>query len=140
MIDILYVYVDDSDLEDCHAFVGAAFFALSQRWASKACRFVDDRHPRTPELHADDFPQWNLGIEMPRNKFGRNEVSELVAFASDLSARSGRTFVLGVGREEGWSEDLAFLGAAAGEREIAWLTEHVAEPKPFIQADAFGAA
>lgn len=127
-MDTLYVYVDGSDLEDCDELLGAAFRELAERWAEKGCRFIDDRYARTPDLHPDDWSQWNLGINIPRHEFRAAEVAEIVRFAKQLADRSGREFLLGVDPETGRAEELMLLGSSAGESQVEWLVEHVAEP------------
>jgi hypothetical protein len=127
-MQIVYVYVTDSDNTATESLLVSAFRELVDQWASFGAFVVNQRHERTPDLRPDDLPDWLIGLNIPLDQFGSTQAAELVPFASALARATGQEFVVGVASSSGITEDLIFLGPDAGEHEYRDLLRHVAGP------------
>jgi hypothetical protein len=126
MPQVLYVYVDGSDLQEHGGQLAAAFAGLAEKWKDRGAFLVNQVHERTADMCSSDLPDWFLGINMPSSAFGAGEVDELVPFLRGLARSTDREFVVGLAEESGITEDLVFLGASSGERQRQDLLLHVA--------------
>ena len=55
-----YVYVDGYDLHDVAVSIKRRLDEIATRFPQ--VRVIDDRFERTPDLHPEDLPTWNLGL------------------------------------------------------------------------------
>lgn len=117
MPDMLYVYVDGSDLDEIQGTLVSRFDQLAHRWSSLDAYLVNERSERTPDLRPDDLVDWDLGVNMPLENLGLEQVDELLPFLRALAEETGREFVIGIGLSSGVSEDVIAIGATAGDRE-----------------------
>ena len=116
-----YVYVDGSDLDQCETDLTRAFSEFAARFGHEAA-FVSDKYPRTPDMHPDDLPQWNLGINFRTTELQREPSDHLVSFLSRLGQETGRDFVIGLWHQErGISDDLMFVGRQSSLQDSANL-------------------
>ena len=111
----LYAYVEGGDLAEIAPMVEArwAEFVRSGNWRLAPPVVVNQPHPRTPDMRADDLPSWDLGVsfalpnpgEEPRGWF--SDVERIAAFAGILYAQIQRPIIIGVWDARGRiSEDL----------------------------------
>lgn len=114
---MLYVYVDGSDLDEIQGTLVSRFDQLAHRWSSLDAYLVNERSERTPDLRPDDLVDWDLGVNMPLENLGLEQVDELLPFLRALAEETGREFVIGIGLSSGVSEDVIAIGATAGDRE-----------------------
>ena len=120
----LYIYVDGSDLEDVVVDLVSALHGSAEHWSNGAARLVNQQQPRTPDLLPDDLPQWDLGLNLPATALSKADSAELISFLTQLSAVSGRDFVIGLWKPElAISEDLCFVDAKAGLQQQEFLVQ-----------------
>lgn len=117
MPDMLYVYVDGSDLDEIQGTLVSRFDQLAHRWSSLDAYLVNERSERAPDLRPDDLVDCDLGVNMPLENLGLEQVDELLPFLRALAEETGREFVIGIGLSSGVSEDVIAIGATAGDRE-----------------------
>jgi hypothetical protein len=89
----VYVYVDGYDLYDVAV-------SIKRRLDEIACSFpevrvVDDRFERTPDMHTDDLPTWNLGLNFNLSQVSARFVGAVLERIRALSHESGRSFAVG---------------------------------------------
>lgn len=114
---MLYVYVDGSDLDEIQGTLVSRFDQLAHRWSSLDAYLVNERSERAPDLRPDDLVDCDLGVNMPLENLGLEQVDELLPFLRALAEETGREFVIGIGLSSGVSEDVIAIGATAGDRE-----------------------
>ena len=116
-----YVYVDGSDLDQCETYLTRAFSAFVADFGHDAS-FISDKYPRTPDLHPDDLPQWNLGINFRTPELTRDSSDRLVSFLARLGQETGRDFVVGLWHpDRRISDDLMFVGGQSSLLDSATL-------------------
>lgn len=122
----IYAYVDGSDLHNIENLLLDRFQEFSKTWGVDSVRVVNDKYPRTPDLSPEDFPDWNLGINVEFENISRNELEALVCFLSNAAAESKREFVIGIYfPEKHISEDLCFIGSEVKQENIDFLAEQL---------------
>jgi len=124
-MSVLYVYVDGSDVEEHEAVLTSAFNRMAARWSGIGAYFVDQQDASAAHMTTEDYPDRDLGINVPLSSFTGVQAAELLDFARELSLQTGRDFVVGVCSDTGIADDLITLGAGAGERELSLLCYHL---------------
>jgi len=120
----LYIYVDGSDLEDVVVDLVSALQRFAGHWANGAAQLVNQQQPRTPDLLLDDLPQWDVGLNLPVTALSKADAAELISFLTQLSAVSGRDFVIGLWKPKlAISEDLCFVDAKASLQQQEFLMQ-----------------
>jgi hypothetical protein len=116
-----YVYVDGSDLDQCETDLARAFSAFVTRFGHEGA-FVSDKYPRAPDMHPDDLPLWNLGINFRTTELTKDSSDQLVLFLSQLGQKTGRDFVIGLWHQDrGISDDLMFIDGQSSLHDSAAL-------------------
>lgn len=116
-----YVYVDGSDLDQCEIDLTCAFSEFAARFGHEAS-FVSDKYPRTPDMHPDDLPEWNLGINFLTTELKTESCDQLISFLRRLAQETGRDFVIGLWHEDRRiSDDLMFVGERSSLQDSAKL-------------------
>ena len=66
----IYVYVDGYDLHDVSVSIKRRLGEISDSFPQ--LRVIDDRFEKTPDMHPDDLPTWNLGLnfDLSRDSVG----------------------------------------------------------------------
>jgi len=107
----LYVYVDGCDLANVSDNLEKEFKYFLSIWNVSGSKFINQQFPRTPDLSPEDYPEWNLGINIKFEKLPSEKIDELVSFLNTLSSNTDREFVIGYYDSEcGISEDWCFVG------------------------------
>jgi hypothetical protein len=120
-----YVYVDGSDLDQCETNLTRAFSEFAACFGHDAS-FVSDKYPRTPDMHPDDLPQWNLGINFRTIELQRESSDQLISFLIRLGQETGRDFAIGLWRQDrAISDDLMFVGGQSSLQDSANLCSMV---------------
>lgn len=116
--DIVYLYVDGSDLYESEASLTDAFAMLASEWKGPPLLFVNDKQPPNPEDLPEDLPEWTLGLNINANTLIENDIDSLLRFAKVLAEQTGCDFVFGLADQQMHvSEDMCFIDAGAGEME-----------------------
>lgn len=118
---MLYLYADGSDNDAIEAELVAAFNGLVCEWSELGAFLVNQKHERDESVSENDLPDWFIGLNLPIENFGIEQVNRLIPFAQRLAVSTGREFVLGVSSSHGVSEDMVFLDAHSGEQEHSLL-------------------
>ena len=119
----LYVYVDGSDLHDQEELLVSEFEALAQRWSGLNAVVVNQREEHTSNMLPGDLPDWDLGINIPLDRFGKNQAEELIPFLRNLAHSTEHEFVIGIGEPSGMTDDVIYVDSTADERtaEELWF-------------------
>lgn len=123
----LYAFVEGNDLEEAAPEIVPALeeFLSSRSW-SRPTSLVNQIHPSTNALPAEDLPDWELGLlhELPNP--GNDEpgwfsdIESIGVFLVELSQKTGRDFVIGLANiATGINEDIEWV--QAGELDIESL-------------------
>jgi hypothetical protein len=116
----LYAYVEGSDLDEVADDIESrvAQFVRETQWRHATPRLVNQRREKDPTLGPDDYPDWELGLNVelpdtPNEPHGWfQDVETIAGFLAGLHSITGRDFVIGIGdNERGISEDLFFVDA-----------------------------
>ena len=75
----IYIYVDGSDLWDVVETIKNRIIEYIGNNDSRI-RFIDDRYERTEDMHEDDLPDWNLGVNYFLDTLTKDEITELMHF------------------------------------------------------------
>ncbi|WP_223524067.1 hypothetical protein [Pseudomonas sp. BF-RE-24] len=118
---MLYLYVDGSDNDAIEAELVAAFDGLVCEWSELGAFLVNQKHERDESLSENDLPDWFIGLNLPIENYGIEQVNRLIPFAQRLAVSTGREFFLGVSSAQGISEGMVFLDAHSGEQEHSIL-------------------
>jgi len=115
---ILYAYVDGSDLSEVADILDARFeeFVTGRHWIAGRASVVNQRQPDEFTTEAGDLPDWDLGInlELPEpcgepSAWFEN-VEAIARFLGTLHGECGRDFVIGiVDRQTFVSQDLFYV-------------------------------
>lgn len=121
-MQVIYVYVDGSDNADDEVELVAAFRELVAAWSELGATLVNDKYDPHDGAGVNDFPDWFIGLNIPRNSFGAQQIEHLVPLIQNLAENMGRDFVVGITLPSGIAQDLVFLDACSGEGELAALS------------------
>ncbi len=122
-MNVLYVYVDGSDLSDLEDSLLQFFETFLLSWGVQGARVINDKFERTPDLRPEDLPDWNLGLNLEFDSLPKPKLEELIRFLSELARKTGREFVIGCWDSESQiSEDWCFIG----EDSDLQIPEHLA--------------
>ena len=61
-MDVLYAYVDGSDLEEIEHRLEKRFADFIQAWKVGGVSLVNDRDNDSPGENSSDLPDWTLGL------------------------------------------------------------------------------
>src|SRR5688572_23421367 len=89
----IYIYVDGSDLHDVAEPLKNRLTELASQFPQ--LRVIDDRFERTPDMHPEDLPDWNLGLNFDLSRESTSFVPHLLESIKALSRESGRDFAVG---------------------------------------------
>lgn len=124
---VLVAYVDGSNLHDVAPLLRSRLqgFIQEHSWCTNHVCFVDQVHERDSSIGPDDFPAWDLGINLGLDHIKNQkdwfvDVEALGKLLKELHNESGRDFVLFlVYRSKPWlQEHLCFVDG----KPIAWAS------------------
>jgi hypothetical protein len=127
-LQTLYAYVDGSDLDEVAGEIEIALEALvvSAPWAFVRPRIVNQKHERDDSYRPEDLTDWDLGLNLDLPDPGAEpagwlqDVEQVARVVSQVVARTGREFVIGIGDNgTGVTEDLFYI--ENGEPDLARL-------------------
>jgi hypothetical protein len=122
----IYVYVDGSDLHDVADLLLRRLGEIARDFAHM--RVIDDRFEKTPDMHPDDLPDWNLGLNFDLDRAGVCHVPRLLESIRALAQESGRNFAVGYyDRRSKIDEDIGFIKPAKDLNSICRVLESLAE-------------
>ncbi len=117
--DGLFIYVDGFDNEEFAPQLLADLEAFKAR-ATPGLLVVNDRADKDPEMGPEDFPEWNLGLNVRRSGINQSNLESVFSFLIECSARIERDFVVGcVDTDSRTSEDIAFFGKHSNAGDMA---------------------
>ena len=106
----IYIYVDGCDLDE----FGDLMVLELQKWVSSNninAKVINDKFEKTPDMEADDYPDWNLGINLDDTKKLNHEISIIIPFLNEVALKYKRDFVLGYyDKETNITEDIEYFG------------------------------
>jgi len=121
-MNLLYVYVDGSDLVDVEGKLLKAFDEFLRCWKMESARVINDKYERTPDLRPEDLPDWNLGLNLEFDSLPKDKLGELVRFLAELASGTGREFVIGCWNSETKiAEDWLFVGENPDQEVTEYL-------------------
>jgi len=118
----IYIYVDGSDLNDVADLLLRRLGEIAREFPH--IRVIDDRLEKTPDMHPDDLPQWNLGLNFDLDHLSVCQVPRLLESIQSLARESGRDFA--VGYYDGHpkiDEDIGFIKPAKDFTGISRVLE-----------------
>ncbi|PFG25124.1 hypothetical protein ATH90_3975 [Pseudomonas lurida] len=118
---MLYLYADGSDNDAIEAELLAPFNGLVCEWSELGAFLVNQKHQRDESVSENDLPDWFIGLNLPIENLGIEQVNRLIPFAQKLAVSTGREFALGVSSSQGISQEIVYLDANAGEHEHSIL-------------------
>lgn len=117
--DGLFIYVDGFDNEEFAPQLLADLEAYKAT-AKSDLVVVNDLADKDPDMGPEDFPEWNIGLNVRRSGMNHPTLESIFSFLIDCSARIERDFVVGcVDKELSTSEDIAFFGKNSNASDIA---------------------
>ena len=75
----IYIYVDGSDLWDVVETIKNRIIEYIGNNDSRI-RLIDARYEKTEDMHKDDLPDWNLGVNYFLDTLTKDEITELMHF------------------------------------------------------------
>lgn len=107
----IYVYVDGYDLHDVAGPIKRRLSEIASSFPQ--VRIIDGRSERTSEMHPEDLPTWNLGLNFDLDSVSASIVPRLLERIRSLSGESGRDFAVGYyDRRSKIDEDIGFIESA----------------------------
>ena len=104
----VYIYVDGYDLHDVAVSIKRRLDEIATSFPQ--VRVIDDRFERTPDLHPDDLPTWNLGLNFGADRDSAGLTRGVLEQIRSLSRDSGRSFAVGYfDRVSKIDEDIGFI-------------------------------
>ncbi len=104
----VYVYVDGYDLHDVAVSIRRRLDEIATRFPQ--VRVIDDRFERTPDLHPDDLPTWNLGLNFDAVGESAGLAGGVLEQIREVSRETGRSFAVGYfDRVSKIDEDIGFI-------------------------------
>jgi hypothetical protein len=117
-----YIYVDGYDLDDVAESIKKRLAEVAGLFPK--LRVIDDRFERTPDLHSEDLPVWNLGLNFDLDVPSASFVRPVLERVRALSRESGRVFAVGYyDRASRVDEDIGFVEADSDLDDIARILE-----------------
>jgi hypothetical protein len=121
-----YVYVDGYDLRDVEDTIKRRLVEIAGSFPQ--VRVIDDRFERTPDLHPDDLPTWNLGLNFDLGRDSADFVGDVLQRVRALSQESGRSFAVGYyDRASKFNEDIGFIEADSDFDDCIHILESLAQ-------------
>ncbi|MBB6136082.1 hypothetical protein HD842_004259 [Massilia aurea] len=125
-----YAYVDGSDLDEIGDQLAEVFANFLPTWGISSARLVNDKSPRTPDLHGDDLPDWNLGLNFETERLSLAEFNQLILFLSRTAEQTQREFVIGgYGPSSRFAEDWGYIGTHVERPELQSLQDILVGPQ-----------
>ena len=122
----IYIYVDGSDLHDVVDFLLRRLSEIAREFPH--VRVIDDRFEKTPDMHPDDLPDWNLGVNFDLDHVSIGHVPRLLESIRSLAQESGRDFAVGYyDRRSKIDEDIGFIEPAKDLTGISRVLESLAQ-------------
>jgi hypothetical protein len=122
----IYIYVDGSDLHDVADLLLRRLSQVASEFPQ--VRVIDDRFEKTPDMHPDDLPDWNLGLNFDLDHVGVCHVPRLLESIRSLAQESGRDFAVGYyDRGSKIDEDIGFIEPAKDFSSISRVLESLAQ-------------
>lgn len=122
----IYAYVDGSDLHDVAVLLFRRLGEIAREFPN--VRVIDDRFEKTSDMHPDDLPDWNLGLNFDLDRDSVCYVSRLLENIRSLAQESGRIFVVGYyDRHSKIDEDIGFIEPAKDFSSICRVLESLAQ-------------
>jgi hypothetical protein len=104
----IYIYFDGSDLHEIAEDFREEMKSLSERYHFLI--FVDNLHPKEPDMEEDDLPDWDMGINFDLADPSEEELKELLSFFSGITDKYDHGFAVGYyEKKTGMNEDIGFL-------------------------------
>ena len=115
---VLYAYVDGSDLHDIASDLAAEFedFVVGRMWVCDDPHVVDQKCLHDPAMKSGDLPDWDLGLNLDLPDSGHEkpgwfaDVIAIAEFLAKLTTKYDREFAIGIAdTQTGVSEDLHYI-------------------------------
>jgi hypothetical protein len=118
----IYIYVDGSDLHAVADLLLRRLGEIAREFPH--VRVIDDRFEKTPDMHPDDLPDWNLGLNFDLDRDSVCHVPRLLESIRSLAQESGRDFAVGYyDRRSKIDEDIGFIEPAKDFTGISRVLE-----------------
>lgn len=78
----VYAYLDGCDLDEVSSKLVEAFTNFLPTWDVSSARLIHDKFPRTADLHDNDLPEWNLGLNFEAERLSPTQFDQLIFFLS----------------------------------------------------------
>jgi len=121
----VYVYVDGYDLHNVAVSIKQRLGEIAGSFPQ--VRVIDDRLERTPDMHPDDLPTWNLGLNFDLGRDSAGFVRGVLERIRTLARESGRSFAIGYyDRVSKIDEDIGFIEPDTECDDIVGILESLA--------------
>ena len=90
----IYIYADGSDLWDVVNTIKSRITEYTRNDDNRI-KLIDDRYEKTADMHEDDLPDWNLGVNYTLGALTTNETFELMQLFQKISVDTERDFAVG---------------------------------------------
>lgn len=115
-ISKIYIYVDGSDLEEIEQPLSREINDWLYR-EKIIGQLVNTQHERTSDLKEDDFPDWDLGINIDIEVLPT--LGKIMSDLYKLACLYNRDFVVGYyDSKNRITEDISFFGSESGKPKI----------------------
>lgn len=112
----IYIYIDGSDLHEIEQSMSKEINDWLYREKING-QLVNAMHERTSDLKADDYPDWDLGINFDIELLPI--LDKIMRYLYKLACVYRRDFVIGYyDIKSQISEDISFFGSESGEPKI----------------------
>jgi hypothetical protein len=121
----IYIYADGSDLWD---IVGTIKSRITEytRNDDNRIKLIDDRYDKTADMHEDDLPDWNLGVNYTLGTLTTNETFELMQLFQKLSVDTECDFAVGYfDTVTKIDEDIGFIEKNKSVDDIVTILENM---------------
>ena len=124
-LDVLYFYIEGSDLEEVESKVIGTFAPFSNDIGEHVW-LVNERFERARDLRPEDLPDWNLGINVKVDAVQEQELTKIIEASAQLAARIGRSVIVGGGSTlSALAEDWFSIDGNDAEAAKAELFSHL---------------
>ena len=121
----VYVYVDGYDLHDVAVSIKRRLGEIAA--SHPEVRVIDERFERTPDMHPEDLPTWNLGLNFDLGQDSVGLVRGILERVRVLSRESGRSFAVGYyDRVSKIDEDIGFIEPDTDGDDVVGVLESLA--------------
>jgi len=90
----IFIYVDGSDLWDVVNTIKSRITEYTRNKDNRI-KLIDERFEKTNDMHEDDLPDWNLGVNYTLGTLATSETFELMQLFQKLAVDTRRDFAVG---------------------------------------------